>query len=125
MGVSLEKVRNVMKIAERPISLETPMGEEGESRLADFIEDKGAVSPHEAVISSHLARWTRRVLSTLSKREETILRMRFGIGLDREYTLEEAGQEFDVSKERIGQIEALRSLKHFSRSKRLKSFTEH
>ncbi|HSB06228.1 MAG TPA: sigma-70 family RNA polymerase sigma factor [Thermodesulfobacteriota bacterium] len=127
MRVTLEKVRNVMKITERPISLETPMGEEGESCLADFIEDKGAVSPHEAAISSHLARWTRKVLSTLSKREEKILRMRFGIGLDREYTLEEAGQEFDVSRERIRQIEAkaLRSLKHFSRSRRLRSFIEH
>jgi RNA polymerase primary sigma factor len=127
MGVTLEKVRNVMKIAERPISLETPMGEEGESRLADFIEDKGAVSPHEATISSHLARWTRRVLSTLSKREEKVLRMRFGIGLDREYTLEEAGQEFNVTRERIRQIEAkaLRSLRHFSRSRKLKSFIEH
>jgi len=127
MGATLEKVRNVMKVTERPISLETPMGEEGESRLADFIEDKGAVSPHEIAISSHLARWTRKVLSTLSKREEKVLRMRFGIGLDREYTLEEVGQEFDVSRERIRQIEvkALRSLKHFSRSRRLKSFIEH
>jgi RNA polymerase primary sigma factor len=127
MGATLEKVRNVRRIAERPISLETPMGEEGESRLADFIEDKGAVSPHEAAISSHLARWTRRVLATLSKREEKVLRMRFGIGLDREYTLEEAGQEFDVTRERIRQIEAeaLRSLKHFSRSRILKSFIEH
>ena len=127
MGVTLEKVRNVMKIAERPISLETPMGEEGESRLADFIEDKGAVSPHEAAISSHLARWTRRVLSALSKREETVLRMRFGIGLDREYTLGEVGQEFDVTRERIRQIEekALGKLKHFNRGKRLRSFIEH
>jgi RNA polymerase primary sigma factor len=127
MGATLEKVRNVRRIAERPISLETPMGEEGENRLADFIEDKGAVSPHEAAISSHLARWTRRILTTLSKREEKVLRMRFGIGLDREYTLEEAGQEFNVTRERIRQIEAeaLRSLRHFSRSKRLKSFIEH
>lgn len=127
MGVTLEKVRNVMKIAERPISIETPMGEEGESRLADLIEDKGAVSPHEAAISSHLARWTRRVLSALSKREETVLRMRFGIGLDREYTLGEVGQEFDVTRERIRQIEekALGKLKHFNRGKRLRSFIEH
>jgi len=127
MRVSLEKVRNVMKIMERPVSLETPVGEEGESRLSDFIEDKGAASPHEAVISSHLARWTRRTLSTLSKREEKVLRMRFGIGLNREYTLEEVGQEFDVSRERIRQIEAkaLRRLRHFSRSRRLKSFIEH
>ena len=127
MGVSLEKVRKFMKIAERPISLETPVGEEGDSRLADFIEDKEAVSPQEAAISSHLAKWTQKVLSTLNKREEKVLKMRFGIGLDREYPLEEAGQEFDVSRERIRQIEAKasRNLKHFSRSRKLQSLIEH
>ena len=126
MGVSSEKVRNVMKITGRPISLEAPIGEEGESRLADIIEDKEAASPHEAAISSHLARWTREVLSTLNQREETVLRMRYGIGIDRDYTLEEAGQEFGVCRERIRQIEAkaLRSLKHFSRGRRLHSFIE-
>jgi RNA polymerase primary sigma factor len=126
MGVSSEKVRNVMRITEKPISLEAHIGKEGESRLADIIEDKEAASPHEAAISSHLARWTREVLSTLSRREETVLRMRFGIGLDRDYTLEEAGQEFGVSRERVRQIEAkaLRSLKHFSRGRRLHSFIE-
>lgn len=127
MGVSLEKVRKVMKIAERPISLETPMGDEGESRLADFIEDKGAVSPHEAAVGSHLAKWIRRVLSTLNKREEKILRMRFGVGLNREYTLEEVGQEFDITRERIRQLEAkaLKKLKNFNRGERLRSFIEH
>ena len=126
MGVSPEKVRKVMKIAERPISLETPMGDEGESRLADFIEDKGAVSPHEAAVGSHLAKWIRRVLSTLNKREEKILRMRFGVGLNREYTLEEVGQEFDITRERIRQLEAkaLRKLKNFNRAERLRSFIE-
>jgi RNA polymerase primary sigma factor len=126
MGVSPEKVRKVLKLAERPVSLETPMGDEGESRLADFIEDKGAVSPHEAAVGSHLARWIRRVLSTLNKREEKILRMRFGVGLNREYTLEEVGQEFDITRERIRQLEAkaLRKLKNFNRGERLRSFIE-
>jgi RNA polymerase primary sigma factor len=126
MGVSPEKVRKVVKMAERPVSLETPMGDEGESRLADFIEDKGAISPHEATVGSHLARWIRRVLSTLNKREEKILRMRFGVGLNREYTLEEVGQEFDITRERIRQLEAkaLKKLKHFNRGERLRSFIE-
>jgi RNA polymerase primary sigma factor len=127
MGVSLEKVRKFMKIAERPISLDTPMGEEGNSRLGDFIEDKEVVSPQEAAISSHLTGWTQKVLSTLNKREEKVLRMRFGIGLDREYTLREVGEEFDVTRERIRQIEAkaLNKLKHFNRGKKLRSFIEH
>jgi len=126
MGVPLDRVRKVMKIAEKPISLETPMGEEGSSRLADFIEDKEAVSPLETAISSHLARWIQKVLSTLNKREEKVLRMRFGIGLDREYTLGEVGEKFDVTRERIRQIEAkaLGKLKHFNRSKKLQSFIE-
>jgi RNA polymerase primary sigma factor len=126
MGVSLEKVRNVMNISERPISLETPVGEEGDSRLADFIEDKATLSPYEATVTTHLARWTRRLLSTLDQREEKVLKMRFGIGLDREYTLGEVGEEFDVTRERIRQIEAkaLGKLKHFNRSKNLRSFIE-
>jgi len=126
MGVSLEKVHNVMKLAERPISLETLIGEEGDLRLADFIEDKRAISPYEAAINSHLVRWTRKVLSTLSKREEKVLRMRFGIGLDREYTLEEVGEEFNVCRERIRQIEvkALKSLRCFNRRTRLQTFME-
>lgn len=101
MGVSSEKVRNVMRITGKPISIEAPIGKEGESRLADILEDKEAASPHEAALNSHLAKWTREVLSTLNQREETVLRMRYGIGLNREYTLEEAGQEFGVSRERI------------------------
>ena len=126
MGVSLEKVRNVMNISERPISLETPVVEEGDSRLADFIEDKATLSPYEATVTTHLARWTRRLLSTLDQREEKVLKMRFGIGLDREYTLGEVGEEFDVTRERIRQIEAkaLGKLKHFNRSKNLRSFIE-
>jgi len=124
MGIPLEKVDNVMTIAERPISLETPIDEEGNIRLMDLIEDKVASSPHEAAVNSHLALWTRKILSTLSKKEEKILRMRFGVGLDREYTLEEVGQELNVSRERIRQIEvkALRSLRYFHRSARLQTF---
>jgi RNA polymerase primary sigma factor len=126
MGVLPEKIRKVLKLAERPVSLETPMGDEGESRLADFIEDKGAVSPHEAAVGSHLAKWIRKVLSTLNKREEKILRMRFGVGLTREYTLEEVGQEFDITRERIRQLEAkaLKKLKNFNRGEKLRSFID-
>jgi RNA polymerase primary sigma factor len=127
MGVSVDKVRNIMKVTERPISLETPVGKEGESRLADLIDDKEAISPHEAAISSHLARWTREAVSELSKKEGKVLKMRFGIGQDREYTLEEVGKEFNMSRERIRQIEAnaLEKLRHFSRGRRLYSFIEH
>ena len=124
MGLSLDKVQKVIKIAKSPISLETPIGEEGDSRLEDFIEDKEGVSPQDAAVSSHLARWTQKVLSTLNKREEKILRMRFGIGMEQEYTLEEVGWDIGVSRERIRQIEekALRKLKHFSRANKLKEF---
>ena len=124
MGLSLDKVQKVIKIAKSPISLETPIGEEGDSRLQDFIEDKEGVSPQDAAVSSHMVRWTQKVLSTLNKREEKILRMRFGIGMEQDYTLEEVGWDIGVSRERIRQIEekALRKLKHFSRANKLKEF---
>ncbi len=126
MGLSLEKVQKIIKIARRPISLETPMGEEEDSRLEDFIEDKEIISPHEAAISSSMAGQIQRVLSTLSKREEQILRKRFGIGQKHDHTLEEVGQDFNVTRERIRQIEvkALKKLKHYSRAKKLRSFIE-
>ena len=126
MEMPLEKVRKVLKIAKEPISLETPIGEEEDSHLGDFIEDKGVISPQEAVISTNLSEQTRRVLSTLTPREEKVLRMRFGIGEKYDHTLEEVGQDFDVTRERIRQIEAkaLRKLRHPSRAKKLKSFVE-
>jgi RNA polymerase primary sigma factor len=126
MELPLEKVRRVLKIAKEPISLETPIGEEEDSSLGDFIEDKGVVSPLEAVIKGNLSDQTARILSTLSPREEKVLRMRFGIGEKADHTLEEVGQDFAVTRERIRQIEAkaLRKLRHPSRAKRLKSFVE-
>jgi len=126
MDMSLDKVRKVLKIAKEPISLETPIGEEEDSHLGDFIEDKQGPSPAESVISTNLVEQTQRVLATLSQREEKVLRMRFGIGEKYDHTLEEVGQDFDVTRERIRQIEAkaLRKLRHPSRSKRLKSFIE-
>ncbi|MEA3465070.1 MAG: RNA polymerase sigma factor RpoD [Thermodesulfobacteriota bacterium] len=126
MDLPLEKVRRVLKIAKEPISLETPIGEEEDSSLGDFIEDKGAVSPLEAVINGNLSDQTADVLSSLSEREEKVLRMRFGIGEISDHTLEEVGQDFSVTRERIRQIEAkaLRKLRHPSRTKRLKSFVE-
>jgi RNA polymerase primary sigma factor len=126
MELPLDKVRKVLKIAKEPISLETPIGEEEDSHLGDFIEDKGALSPSEAVITMNLAEQTRKVLSTLTPREEKVLRMRFGIGEKSDHTLEEVGQDFEVTRERIRQIEAkaLRKLRHPSRSKQLKSFVE-
>ncbi len=126
MELPLEKVRKVLKIAKEPISLETPIGEEEDSHLGDFIEDKAIVSPSEAVISMNLSEQTRRVLATLTPREEKVLRMRFGIGEKSDHTLEEVGQDFEVTRERIRQIEAkaLRKLRHPSRSKRLRSFVE-
>jgi RNA polymerase primary sigma factor len=126
MELPVEKVRMVLKIAKEPISLETPVGEEEDSHLGDFIEDKSAVSPQEAIMSQNLAENTRKVLSTLSQREEQVLKMRFGIGERANHTLEEVGQDFEVTRERIRQIEAkaLRKLRHPSRSRLLKSFTE-
>jgi RNA polymerase primary sigma factor len=126
MEYPLEKVRKVMKIAKEPISLETPVGEEEDSYLADFIEDKKITSPTEAIENLNLAEITRTVLSTLTPREEKVIRMRFGIGEKSDHTLEEVGRKFMVTRERIRQIEAkaLRKLRHASRIKRLQSFTE-
>jgi len=126
MELPVDKVRKVLKIAKEPISLETPIGEEEDSHLGDFIEDKSIISPADAVISMNLAEQTRKVLATLTPREEKVLRMRFGIGEKSDHTLEEVGQDFEVTRERIRQIEAkaLRKLRHPSRSKRLKSFME-
>ncbi len=126
MELPVEKVRMVLKIAKEPISLETPVGEEEDSHLGDFIEDKNSVSPQDAILNHNLAENTRRVLSTLSPREEQVLKMRFGIGEKVNHTLEEVGQDFEVTRERIRQIEAkaLRKLRHPSRSRLLKSFTE-
>ena len=126
MDLPLDKVRKVLKIAKEPISLETPIGEEEDSHLGDFIEDKSAVSPSEAVINLSLREQTRKVLATLTPREEKVLRMRFGIGEKSDHTLEEVGQDFDVTRERIRQIEAkaLRKLRHPSRSKRLRAFVD-
>src|SRR5207237_747994 len=126
MELPLDKVRKVLKIAKEPISLETPIGEEEDSHLGDFIEDKSVVSPAEAVINMNLAEQTRKVLKTLTPREEKVLRMRFGIGEKSDHTLEEVGQDFEVTRERIRHSEAmaLRRLRHPSRSKQLKSFIE-
>ncbi len=126
MEIPLDKVRKVQKIAKEPISLETPIGEEDDSHLGDFIEDKRVVSPSNAVVNMNLQEQTRKVLATLTPREEKVLRMRFGIGEKSDHTLEEVGQNFDVTRERIRQIEAkaLRKLRHPSRSKRLKTFVD-
>ncbi len=122
----LEKVRKVLKVAKEPISLETPIGDEEDSHLGDFIEDKNAVMPLDAAIQSNLRETTTRVLATLTPREERVLRMRFGIGMNTDHTLEEVGQQFSVTRERIRQIEAkaLRKLKHPSRSRKLRSFLD-
>lgn len=126
MQLPLDKVRKVLKIAKEPISLETPIGEEEDSHLGDFIEDKAVVNPLDAVIKANLSEQTANVLGTLTPREEKVLRMRFGIGEKSDHTLEEVGQDFEVTRERIRQIEAkaLRKLRHPSRSKRLKPFVE-
>jgi len=126
MELPLDKVRKVLRIAKEPISLETPIGEEEDSNLGDFIEDKNAINPGEAVVGMSLSEQTRRVLATLTPREEKVLRMRFGIGEKSDHTLEEVGQDFDVTRERIRQIEAkaLRKLRHPSRAKKLKTFAD-
>jgi RNA polymerase primary sigma factor len=126
MEFPLEKVRKVLKIAKEPISLETPIGEEEDSHLGDFIEDKKIISPGEAVVNYNLGEQTRKILTTLTPREEKVLRMRFGIGEKSDHTLEEVGRDFNVTRERIRQIEAkaLRKLRHPSRSKKLRSFLE-
>ncbi len=126
MSLPIDKVRKVLKIAKEPISLETPIGEEENSHLGDFIEDKKVLSPIDSVVKKNLKEQTMKVLGTLASREEKVLRKRFGIGLDSEHTLEEVGQDFAVTRERIRQIEAkaLRKLRHPSRSKKLRSFVE-
>jgi RNA polymerase primary sigma factor len=125
-GMSPDKVQEILKVTKRPISLETPMGEEEDSRLEDFIEDKEVISPQDAAISSNLAKRVQKVLSTLNEREEKILRMRFGIGEKHDHTLDEVGQYFELTRERIRQIEekALRKLKHSNRADKLRSFIE-
>ena len=126
LGMPLEKVRKVLKIAKEPMSLETPIGDEEDSHLGDFIEDKNAILPIDAAIQSNLRETTTRVLASLTPREERVLRMRFGIGMNTDHTLEEVGQQFSVTRERIRQIEAkaLRKLKHPSRSRKLRSFLD-
>lgn len=126
MDMPVDKVRKVLKIAKEPISLETPVGEEEDSHLGDFIEDKKVINPAEAIVNLNLAEQCRRVLSTLTPREEKVLRMRFGIGEESDHTLEEVGQDFNVTRERIRQIEAkaLRKLRHPSRSNKLKTFVD-
>jgi RNA polymerase primary sigma factor len=127
MGMSLDKVQKILKITKKPISLETPIGEEEDSRLKDFIEDKEGISPQDAAISSNMVKRIQKVLSTLNEREEKILRMRFGIGDKHEHTLDEVGQYFELTRERIRQIEdkALRKLRHSSRADKLKSFIDY
>ena len=126
MDIPVSKVRKVLKIAQEPISLETPIGEEEDSHLGDFIEDRGVVSPADAVININLKEMTEQVLNTLTPREERVIRMRFGLEDGTEHTLEEVGQNFAVTRERIRQIEAkaLRKLRHPSRSRRLRAFLD-
>ena len=126
LQMPLEKVRKVMKIAKEPISLETPVGDEEDSQLGDFIEDKTAILPLDSAIQGNLKEITSRVLAILTPREERVLRMRFGIGINTDHTLEEVGKQFKVTRERIRQIEAkaLRKLKHPSRGKKLRTFYE-
>ena len=126
LSIPLDKIRKVMKIAREPVSFETPVGDEDDSFLGDFIEDKNAPVPGDTAINSSLRETTTRVLSSLTPREERVLRMRFGIGVKSDHTLEEVGQQFSVTRERIRQIEAkaLRKLKHPSRSRKLKSFLD-
>jgi len=124
LSMPIDRVRKVMKIAKEPVSLENPVGDEDGSYLGDFIEDKNAILPSEAAFQANLRETTTRILSTLTPREERVLRMRFGIGVNTDHTLEEVGQQFNVTRERIRQIEAkaLRKLKHPTRSKKMISF---
>jgi RNA polymerase primary sigma factor len=126
MDLSVDKVRKVLKIAVEPISLETPIGEEEDNHIGDFLEDKSQASPSESVMTASLSEQTKKALATLTPREEKVLRMRFGIAERSDHTLEEVGQNFDVTRERIRQIEAkaLRKLRHPSRSKKLRAFIE-
>jgi RNA polymerase primary sigma factor len=126
LGMPIEKVRKVLQIVKEPLSLETPIGDEEDSRFGDLIEDKSAVLPVDAMIQSNLRETTTRVLASLTPREERIVRMRFGLGMNSDHTLEEVGQQFSVTRERIRQIEAkaLRKLKHPSRSRVLRSFLD-
>jgi len=126
LAMPLDRVRKVLKISKEPVSLETPVGDEDDSSLGDFIEDQNALQPLDASIRSNLGESTTKILATLTPREERVLRMRFGIGMNTDHTLEEVGLQFSVTRERIRQIEAkaLRKLKHPSRSKHLKSFLE-
>jgi RNA polymerase primary sigma factor len=126
LGMPLEKVRKVLKIAKEPLSLETPIGDEEDSHLGDFIEDKNAVIPLEAAIQGNLRESTTRVLATLTPREERVLRMRFGIGMNTDHTLEEVGQQFSVTRERIRQIEAkaMSKLRQPSRADKRKTFLQ-
>ena len=127
LGMPLEKVVKVLKITREPLSLETPIGDEEDSRLGDLIEDKDTILPIDAVIQSNLRETTTRVLASVTPREERVLRMRYGIGMNKDHTLEEVGKQFSVTRERIRQIEAkaLRKLKHPSRSRVLRSFLDH
>jgi RNA polymerase primary sigma factor len=127
LGMSLEKVHKVLKITKEPLSLETPIGDEEDSRLGDLIEDRDTILPIDAVIQSNLRETTTRVLASVTPREERVLRMRYGIGINKDHTLEEVGKHFSVTRERIRQIEAkaLRKLKHPSRSRVLRSFLDH
>ena len=126
LSMPLEKVRKVMKIAKEPVSLEAPVGDEEDSSLGDFIADDNALQPLDSAIHSNLKETCTRILSSLTPREERVLRMRFGIGMNTDHTLEEVGQQFNVTRERIRQIEAkaLRKLKHPSRSRKLRSFLD-
>ncbi|MCJ7603707.1 MAG: sigma-70 family RNA polymerase sigma factor, partial [Desulfobulbaceae bacterium] len=126
LDVDLDKVRNILKICKEPISLDTPIGNDDESNLTDFIEDMDAVSPHEATIQDNLRQQLRKVLGSLTEREESVLRMRFGIDTEKDLTLEEVGRTFSVTRERIRQIEAkaLKKLKHPNRKKHLESFVK-
>jgi RNA polymerase primary sigma factor len=126
LGMPIEKVRKIIQIVREPLSLETPIGDEEDSHLGDLIEDKSAIQPIDAMIQSNLRETTSHVLASLTAREERILRMRFGLGMNSDHTLEEVGQQFSVTRERIRQIEAkaIRKLKHPSRSRMLRSFLE-